>query len=163
MTNEEFHKQIDALAQQQLALATVVNQLSMLLSNSEGLLEVAPNPESRGDSISSLEDFVRQSRNYKNYAITAGRWIFDFLTSQAALDSLMAATGEGLPAVAGIAESVIHESIRGGKELTEFDRQFIGAVVRFRMEANGFRKTGMRGLIPYEPFTKGQLYEQIEN
>jgi hypothetical protein len=65
---------------------------------------------------------------------------------------------EGLPAVAGIAESVS----RGGKELTELDRQFIGAVVRFRMEAHGFRKTGMRGLIPFAPFTKGQLYEQIE-
>lgn len=159
MTNEEFHKQIVALAQHQLALATVVNKLSMLLSNGEGLLEVAPNPESLGDSISSLEDFVRQSPNYKNYAITEGRWIFDFLTPQTALDCLMAAAGEGLPAVAGIAESVIRESIRGGKKLTKLDRQFIGAVVRFLMEANGFRKTGMRGLIPYAPFTKGQLYE----
>ena len=163
MTNEEFHEQINALAHQQLALATAVDQLSMFLSNNEALVEVAPNLESREDSSSLLEDFVRHSRNYKNFATTRGRWIIGFLTSQAALDSLKAATAKGLPAVAGIAESVVQQSVRGGKELTEVDRQFIGSVVRFRMEADGYRKTGKRGVIPYEPFTTGQVYQQIEN
>jgi hypothetical protein len=163
MTNEELQKQINALAQQQLALATAVNQLSTLSSNSETLLEVAPNPKSCEGLTSSLDDFVTHSRNYKNYARARGRWIFGFLTSQAALDSLRAATAKGLPAVAGIAESVVQQSICDGKELTEVDRQFIGSVVRFRMEANGYRKTGRQGFIPYEPFTKGQLYQQILN
>jgi hypothetical protein len=66
-----------------------------------------------------------------------------------------------LPAVAGIAESVVQRCVCGGKELTEVDRQFIGAVVRYRMEANGYRKMGKQGYIPYKPFTKGQLYQQI--
>jgi hypothetical protein len=162
MNNEELQRQINALVRLQFALATAVNQLSALSSN-EALLEVAPNPQSFEDLTSSLQDFVMQSRNYKNYARTQGRWIFSFLTSQAALDSLEAATAKNLPAVAGIAESVIQESIRRGRELTDVDRQFIGAVVRFLMEANGYRKTGRHGFITYKPFTKGQLYQQILN
>src|ERR1700730_14796069 len=91
MNNEELQKQINALARLQFALATAVNHLSALSSN-EALLEVAPNPQSFEDLTSSLQDFVMQSRNYKNYARTRGRWIFSFLTSQAAFDSLEAAT-----------------------------------------------------------------------
>jgi hypothetical protein len=161
MTNAEMQKNIDVLAQQQLALATAVNRLSTSSFNSETPLEVDPQPESRGDLTSALEDFTTRSRNYKVYARTRGHWIFRILTPQSALESMIAATAEGLPAVAGIAESVVQQSIRAGTELTGVDRQFVGSVVRYRMEANGYRKAEKKGFIPCAPFTKGQLYQQI--
>jgi hypothetical protein len=163
MTNEEFHKRITALAQQQLALATFVNQLSVSLANSEESLEVAPKPESREASNRLLEAFVHHSRNYRKYAATKGRWALDYLATEEALGSMRTATAEGLSAVAGIAEREVQESIRRGKQITDTDTKFIGMVVSFLMQSNGFRKTGMRGSIPFAPFTKGQLYEQIEN
>jgi hypothetical protein len=161
MTNEQLQKQINALTQHQPVLAAAVNQLSTLSSNNEIALELDSSSKSCGDLTSSIEDFAARTRNYKHYVRTRGRWMFDFLTSQAALDLLRAATVKGLPAVAGIAESVMQQSISGREELTDVHRQFIGAVVRYRMEANGYRKTGKEGYIPYKPFTKGQLYRQI--
>ena len=163
MTNQELQEQINALSQQQLALAKAVNQLGTLSSNGGTPLEVDPHSESSEDFISALQDFTTRSRNYKNYARTRGRWLFRFLTSPAALDSMRAATAKGLPAVAGIAESVVQLSVRGGNELTAVDRQFIGSIVRYRMEAIGYRKAEKKGPIPFHPFTQGQLYQQIAN
>src|ERR1700677_108404 len=48
-------------------------------------------------------------------------------------------------------------------EPEQVDRQFIGSVVRYRMETNGYRKAEKTGSIPYRPFTQAQLYEQILN
>jgi hypothetical protein len=146
MKNEELQEQINTLSQQQLALAKAVNQFGSLSSNGGTPLEVDPHAESSGDFISALEDFTTRSRNYKNYARTRGRWLLRFLASPAALDSLRAAAAKGLPAVAGIAEGVVQLAVLGGNVLTAVDRQFLGSVVRYRMEATGYRKAEKKAL-----------------
>lgn len=113
-------------------------------------------------SIPSREDFGGRFPQYKNYASTEGRVVFDLLMSPASLNSAMVATTMGFPAVTGIAESAVQEFVRGGKELTDFDKQFIGAVVCSLMEANGYEKTGKKRSIPHKAFTKGEVYERVE-
>jgi hypothetical protein len=113
-------------------------------------------------SIPSHEDFGERFPQYKNYASTEGRLVFDLLMSPASLNSATVATAMGFAAVTGIAESAVQEFVRGGKELTDFDKQFIGAVVCSLMEANGYEKTGKKRSIPHKAFTKGEVYQKIE-
>lgn len=82
--------------------------------------------------------------------------------SPAALNSAIEATSMGFPAVTGIAECAVQEFVRAGKEPTDFDKQFIGAVVCSLMEANGYGKTGKKRSIPHKAFTKGKVYEKLE-
>ncbi len=108
--------------------------------------------------IPSPEDFGGRFPQYKNYASSGGRAVFDLLMSPASLNSAMVATAMGFPAVTGIAEIAVQEFVRGGKELTDFDKQFIGAVVCSLMEANRYEKTGKKRSIPHNAFTKGEVY-----
>jgi hypothetical protein len=108
--------------------------------------------------IPSHEDFGGRFPQYNNHARSEGRVIFDLLMSPASLNSAMVATAMGHPAVAGIAESAVQEFLRRGKELTGFDKQFIGAVVCSLMEANGYEKTEKKRAIPHKAFTKGEVY-----
>jgi hypothetical protein len=113
-------------------------------------------------SIPSHEEFGQRFPQYKNYASTGGRVVFDLLMSPASLNSAMVATAMGFPAVAGIAESAIQVFDHGGKELTDFDKQFIGAVVCSLMEANDYGKTGKKKSIPHKAFTKGEVYVAVD-
>ena len=105
-----------------------------------------------------LESFTKRGRNYRHYARTARRWLLDVLASPAALELMRSAAELGLPAVAKIAEMVIREAALQGRTLTNTDRQFVGAVVCFVMEENGYRKTGRRGIVFARPFTQGHIY-----
>jgi hypothetical protein len=160
---EEINTRLNALAERQLTLATTVNELRTLSSSSEALLEDAHNHESRELSNRLLEAFVEHSRNYRKYAATKGRWALDYLATEEALGSMRAATAEGLSAVAGIAEREVQECIRRGREITDADTKFIGMVVSFLMQSNGYRLTDEVGPIPCKPFTKGRIYQLIEN
>jgi hypothetical protein len=160
---EEINSRLNALAEQQLTLATTANQLSKFIFNSETLLEVVPKPESREASNFLLDRFLQHSKNYRKYAATEGRWALDCLATEEALDSMRATTAEGKSAVAGIAEMVVRESIRRGKEITNATTKFVGMVVSFLMESNGYRQIGKVSPIPCGPFTKGQIYRLIES
>jgi maltooligosyltrehalose synthase len=163
MTIEEIHKLIEeistklnALAEQQLSLATTVNQLS------EALLEVARNQESREASNRLLEGYLQHSMNYRKYAATKGRWTLDPLATEEAQDLMTAATAEGRSAVAAIAKLVVRESRRRGEEITDATTKFVGLVVSFLMESNGYAQTGRVGPIHCNPFTKGRIYQLID-
>jgi hypothetical protein len=110
-------------------------------------------------SIPSVEDFGARFRQYKNHAAGEGRAVFDLLMTPEALIYSKVATEMEFPAVAGIAEKAMRE-IHSHREHTDFDKQFIGAVVCVLMEANGYHKTGTKKSIPHKDFTKGELYER---
>jgi len=48
-----------------------------------------------------------------------------------------------------------------GRELTPFDKQFIGGVVCSLMEANGYQKTGTKRATPNKAFSKGEFYVAV--
>ena len=158
---EEINTKLNTVMKELLTLSTLMNQVSTLSSNCVALLEVTRSYESRQASNRLLEAFVQHSRNYRKYAATKGRWTLDYLATEEALDSMRAATAEGLSAVAGIAEREVQESIRREKEITDADTKFIGMVVSFLMQSNGYRLTDEVGPIPCKPFTKGQIYQLI--
>ena len=62
-----------------------------------------------------------------------------------------------------IAELVVRESRLRGKDITDATTKFVGLVVSFLMESNGYRQTGKAGPVHCDPFTKGQIYQLIEN
>ena len=162
MTDQEILNLFSTLAAQEIAFSETAKQLRAIPSGSLPLWDSGPNPQSRGE-ILSLEDFARNAQNYKHYAATRGRAIFLFLASQSALESMRSAVAEGSPAVAGIAESLVQKSIHDGLELTNTDRQFVGAVVRFRMTADGYQQTSKRGAIHFSPSTRGHVYRRIHD
>jgi hypothetical protein len=63
--------------------------------------------------------------------------------------------------VAGIAEVSIQKVKRIGRELTPFDKQFIGGVVCSLMEANGYQNTGTKKAISHKAFSKGEFYVAV--
>jgi len=65
--------------------------------------------------------------------------------------------------VDAIAELVVRESRLRGKDITDATTKFVGLVVSFLMESNGYRQTGKAGPVHCDPFTKGQIYQLIEN
>lgn len=154
---EEINTKLNALAEQILTLATTVNQLS------KALLEFTRNDESREASNRLLEAYLQHSMNYRNYAATTGRWTLAVLAAEEAQDLMTAATAEGRSAVDAIAELVVRESRRRGKEITDATTKFVGLVVSFLMESNGYRQTGKVGPVHSDPFTKGQIYQLIES
>ncbi|HZC22629.1 MAG TPA: hypothetical protein VE866_04760 [Candidatus Binatia bacterium] len=162
MTDQEILDLISSLAEQEIRFAETAKQLRAVLSDRLALLDNGQSQQSR-EAMQLLEDFVRNAKTYRHYATTTGRRIFLFLASPSAFESMRSASAKGLPAVAGIAESLVQQSSREGLELTNTDRQFVGAVVRFRMAADGYQKTSKRGSIHCAPFTRGQVYSRIGN
>lgn len=49
-----------------------------------------------------------------------------------------------------------------GGPLIAFEKQAIGALVRILMEANGFKKTGIKRAIAHREFTKGEVYASVD-
>ncbi len=111
-------------------------------------------------SIPSVEDFGEKFRQYKNYAINEGSVLFNLLMSPESLIYVKVATEMGFPAVAGIAEKSVQEILKQGKKLTNYDKQFIGAVVCVLVEMNGYQKSGTKKTVPHKLFTKGEFYER---
>jgi hypothetical protein len=118
MNGNELHKQMGELAQHLLALATSVNRLNTPNGEAQQI-EEALSRETQGNAIRLLEDLVRQRPRYKNYATGRDYRIVGLLSSPIAQDALRVATAEGRPAVAGIAESLVQDAVRGGWELTK--------------------------------------------
>ena len=110
--------------------------------------------------VPSVEDFGERFHQYKNYANGEGRAVFNLLTSPESLIYAIVATEIGLPAVAGIAEKSVQEIIKQDKKLTNFDKQFIGAVVCVLIEMNGYQKSGTKRAVPHKLFTKAEFYER---
>lgn len=111
--------------------------------------------------IPSLDDFGGQFPHYKPYADGEGSALFNLLMRPETVNSAIEATKLGLSAVAGVAEISAQEVNRSGRNLTGFHKQFIGAVVRTLMEANGYQKTGTKRAIPHKDFSKGEFYEAV--
>lgn len=108
----------------------------------------------------SLTDFASSYPQYKTLALGTGRFLFDLLTSPVAHTKAKVATLDlDLPAVAGVAKDVVAACAEHGVELDSFRKQFVGAVVCFSMERNGFKKTNTKRAIPHPAFKKGEFYE----
>jgi hypothetical protein len=158
MTDQEILDLVSKLATLEVAFRETAQQLRDALEAHQPLLENQPSTEST-EGLRLLDDFVQNATNYNRYAASKGRRIFFFLASPTALESMRSAAAKGDPAIAEIAIDLVRQWARDSRELTNTDRQFAGAVVRFRMAAEGFAKTSRTGAIHCRPFTRGQVYQ----
>jgi hypothetical protein len=61
----------------------------------------------------------------------------------------------GLPAVTAVAAAA--STMRSG-DISDTDKQFVGALIRTLMEANGFEKTNRKRAIPVDGWNRGEVY-----
>ncbi|MEC4339617.1 hypothetical protein VPH13_12915 [Stenotrophomonas pavanii] len=121
------------------------------------------NPEHFAASAPHFRDLLQWDRGS----------LWSLINSEAAYQQMAAFSLRGLPAVASITHhlDVILEPIDSQAELDDAAgalahrlRRAIGSMIRAVMEANGFRKTGVRRAVPPEPrrlFAKSEVYERI--
>jgi hypothetical protein len=108
----------------------------------------------------TADDFASFYPQYGKLALGEGRFLFDLLSSPTAhLKAKITTLDLDMPAVAGVAKDVAAACSAHAIELDSFKKQFVGAVVCFVMERNGFKKTNTKRAIPHPAFKKGEFYE----
>ena len=112
--------------------------------------------------IMSEDEFGKRFPQYKGYALGDGKTLFEQVMAPESYVAAAIATKIGLPAVAGVADEAVDECHRLGREISPFDKQFVGAVICALMESNGFHKTGKKKAIPHKAFSKGEFYSHTD-
>jgi len=105
--------------------------------------------------IPSASEFGGKYCAYKNFALAGGKELFELLMTPETLIAAKVATEMGFPAVAGIADRAFKVN---KSKLSDYEKQYIGALVCMLMEKNGYSKTGRKREIPHKAFTKGEFY-----
>lgn len=110
-------------------------------------------------TLLDVEDVASSAPPYAAWVQTPrGRAVLDAMNNASAFIAAREMTAGGLPAVAGVAARVVKAAANTGGPLVAFEKQAIGALMRVLMEANGFKKTGIKRSIPHPAFTKGEFY-----
>lgn len=108
----------------------------------------------------SVQDFAKKYPQYAPFAMSEGHELFNLLTNPESFVKMAAVSDLGLAALYGIAESCSELAQSQNKPLTNFTKQYIGAVVCCLMESNGYKKTGRKKSINHPDFTKGEIYSK---
>tara|TARA_B100001105_G_scaffold140966_1_gene112943 strand:- start:946 stop:1317 length:372 start_codon:yes stop_codon:yes gene_type:complete len=113
-------------------------------------------------TLLDVEDVTSSAATYATWVQTPrGRAVFDAMNNPAAFVAAKEMTSIELPAVAGVAARVVKAAETMGEALSSFEKQAIGVMMRILMEANGFKKTGIKRAIPHPAFTKGEVYAPV--
>lgn len=106
--------------------------------------------------VPTVAEFAAVFPQYGNIAEGRGKGLWALVMRPASFVACKVVTERlGLPAVAGIAAEC---SAAGGGRLSAVEKQFVGALVRVLMEANGFKKTGVKRSISEAGWSRGEVY-----
>lgn len=112
-------------------------------------------------TLVDVNDFIKKYPRFSTFVNNEGRVLFDAVVkSQVFVDASILAN-YGYPSVLGVAQQC-QEIIAESEELKadSFTKQFIGSVICSLMEANGYKKTGIKKSVPHKLFTTGEFYEK---
>ena len=113
----------------------------------------------RAITIPSLREFAKRNPHLRRYiASREGRWLFRLLMNQIALHGAEEATTRSLPALAGVAERIVHGAIRSEINCTRHMRTCAGALICALLEANGYEISGGRRHVYHPLFVRAQMY-----
>jgi len=111
-------------------------------------------------------DKVAFQAKYRNFAPLVDRpdlSLWATLNNEAAHSHMRSATVcFGYPAVAGITFLIAPILEKLSAEEVDYVKKGIGAMVCFFMEANGYKKTGVKKAVPpypYRVFSRGEVYQ----
>lgn len=90
----------------------------------------------------SAQDFAQKYPQYVPFAMSVGYDFFRLLMNPKSFVKMAAVSNLGLAALYGIAESCSELAQSQNKPLTNFIKQYIGAVICCFMESNSYKKTG---------------------
>jgi hypothetical protein len=116
-------------------------------------------------AVPSVADFSERFPRYGNFAANQGQFLFNLLmTPQSYVAAEVATVDLDRPAIAGVAKR-IRQTVRqipADQRPRKWGalKQFAGAVVCALMEANGFRKTGLKRSVSIRGFNRGEVYRR---
>lgn len=106
--------------------------------------------------------FRKKYRQFNNVLDGIGKGIYDIIMTPETLHRAIAVTEQRLPAVSVVAEqcSQLIPGLGDNKKKENIlIKQLAGALICHLMEANGYKKTGIKRSIPHDDFSKGEFYE----
>ncbi len=115
--------------------------------------------------IPTVAEFTARFPRYGNFAANEGKFLFDLLMTPESYIAAELATAElDRPAIAGVANRIRQavQHIPANQRPRKWGplKQFCGAVVCTLMEANGYRKTGVKRTVGLRGFNRGQVYRR---
>lgn len=111
----------------------------------------------------TADDFAKQYPQYAPFAIGEGKELFSLIIRPENFVRMAIASELGFAALFGVAEPCSKLAQAQSNPLTNYTKQFIGAVVCCLMESNGYKKTGRKKSINHPDFTKGEIYLRESN
>jgi hypothetical protein len=113
-------------------------------------------------NLPEVDDFLDKYSRYTKFVSGEGRFLFDLIMQPEVLVAAQVLADFKLPSVLAVAEQcrLATEESRGSVSLVSFTKQFIGAAICVLLEANGYRKTGIKKSVPHPSFTVGEFYER---
>lgn len=106
----------------------------------------------------SVEDFSKAYPQYAPFALADGNFLFQLINTPVSFVKMSVVSNLGLSAVYGIAEECSKLAKQEDKPLSNFTKQYIGAVICFLMESNGYSKSGKKKSVNHPEFSKGEIY-----
>jgi hypothetical protein len=113
--------------------------------------------------LPTVAEFAERFPRYGNFATNEGKFLFELLTTPESFLAAEVATKElDRPAIAGVAKRVRHavRLIPASQRPRKWGtlKQFCGAVICTLMEANNYRKTGLKRAVGVRGFSRGEVY-----
>ncbi len=108
----------------------------------------------------NIDDFAKKYPQYAPFAMQDGNELFKLITKPENFVKMATISDLGLAALYGVAESCNELALSQNKLLTNFTKQYIGAVICCFMEHNNYIKTGRKKSINHPAFTKGEIYRR---
>ena len=111
----------------------------------------------------TVDDFAKQYPQYAPFATGEGKELFALIIKPENFVRMATASELDFAALFGVAEPCSKLAQAQNNPLTNYTKQFIGAVVCCLMENNGYKKTGRKKSINHPDFTKGEIYLRESN
>jgi hypothetical protein len=111
--------------------------------------------------LPSIEEFAEKYPRYSSFVRGDGRFLYDVIMRPIVLIRAQMAAYFGYPSVLAVAadcKQAIEKE--GGIVFDNFTKQFVGSAICALMEANGYKKTGVKKSVPHESFVTGEYYEK---
>ena len=112
----------------------------------------------------SIKEFLEKYPRFRTLMNNGGEELFNIIVKKEVFIDVSILTKYGYPSVLGVAEEcqmIIEKSNQ--LKADGLTKQFIGAVVCVLMEANGYKKTGVKKSVPHSFFSVGEFYERDLN
>ena len=111
-------------------------------------------------TLPSIDDFLKKYHRFSTFVRGEGKALFELIIKPSVFLEASILSNYGYPSVLAVAKQSQDLIKLENLKIDNFTKQFIGSVICVLMEANGYKKTGIKKSVPHEFFVTGEYYER---